>query len=153
MWDEKGEPEEKGKAMKGFNIFGTTADEGMELWADSIEGIFESAVEGFASILVGNPKEVSPREERKIKVSGEDETELLVGFVNEMIFLFDAHKWIPSLAKEIRLSPGWVEAILKGERYNPAKHPPAVEVKAATYHLAEVKEMEGLWKATVVVDL
>ncbi len=139
--------------MRGFRIFGTTADEGMELWGDSLEELLAAGVEGFVAVLLGEDSIVNPRERRRLVVSGEGEEELLVAMVNELIFFFDAHKWIPSRAEEVLLSGEELKMVVVGEGYDPDRHPPATGVKGATYHLAEVWREHRLWKARLILDL
>ena len=139
--------------MGEVRIFGTTADEGMEIKAETAEELFALAVRGFLTILLGEHHRVNPRESITLQVEGEDPTELLVGLVNELIYLFDARKWVPCKASKVKLKGGVLKATLEGESYNPQNHPPAVEIKAATYHGAEVSEENGVWRARLIVDL
>ncbi len=139
--------------MGGFRIFGTTADEGIEIESETIEGLFALAVEGFVSVLLGGAEAVRPREHRKLMVEGEDARDLLVGLLNELIYTFDAHRWVPRTAEEVEFRQTALSIVLKGEPYHPGIHPPAVEIKAATYHGAEVWQERDGWHARVILDL
>jgi len=52
-----------------------------------------------------------------------------------------------------RLEKGSVKAIAKGERMDPERHVLHGEVKGATYHKLEVKEIDGKWEAKVILDV
>ncbi len=139
--------------MGTFRVFGTTADEGIEVEAEHLEEIFSTAVEGFVAVLLGRPETVIPREAREVEVEGEDEGELLVALLNELIYLFDAHRWVPRRTKKVLLSPNRLRVRLEGEPFDPSRHPPPVEVKAATYHGVDVSQKGKGWHARLIFDL
>jgi len=136
-----------------FTIFGTTADAGLELRAESLEDLFATAVEGFASLLVENPSAVRPGERREISIRGEDEGELLVSLLNELIFLFDADHWLPRASEKVELSQKGLAMVLVGESFDSTIHHLSGEIKAATYHQAVVIRDGKGWLGRVIVDL
>jgi len=42
---------------------------------------------------------------------------------------------------------------MRGERFDAARHPLKVQVKAVTYHGLEVARDEGGWRARVIFDI
>ncbi len=139
--------------MGEFTIFGTTADAGIELSAESLEELFAVAVRGFVALLMENPCEVRPRENREVSVNGDDERELLVSLLNELVFLFDAGHWLPCRAEEVVISGKQLRASLNGEPFDPQRHRLSCEIKAATYHQALVIREGNRWRGRVIVDL
>jgi len=134
-------------------IFGTTADEGMEIRAKSLEEVFALAVEGFVAILFGEQLPLGSVNIQEVEVKGEDENDLLVGLVNELVYLFDAHRWVPCRARKVKIEENLLRVVLEGEPYRPGKHPVPLEVKAATYHQVEVSNVDGVWCGRVIVDI
>jgi len=44
-------------------------------------------------------------------------------------------------------------AVLRGEKYDPARHRIRMEIKAATYHQASIRRMAAGWIGRVVFDV
>ena len=72
-----------------YRIIEHTADTGFEVWGDTKEQIFEAAALAFFQIMwrIGHPKEDLPE---IIEVKGSDVKELLVNFLEEFLYLYDA---------------------------------------------------------------
>lgn len=90
------------------------------------------------------------RETAELALAAESPEELLVDWINELVFRVGTEHWAPrriafAAAEERRL-----KASLSGERISGEL---AVEVKAATYHGLEVRRARGLWTATVILDV
>lgn len=72
----------------GLNELQHTADISIEVWSDSLQGIIISAFEGM-SALINSKCEDNPTWERQyITVEGDFE-EILINFLNEVIYLLD----------------------------------------------------------------
>ncbi len=80
---------------------------------------------------------------------------LAVAFVNELVFLFGTHGFLPAGGTLTVTSEGGlrVEGRLVGDRYDPTRHQLGTEVKAATYHDAVFEERDHKAQARVLVDL
>lgn len=140
--------------MGEFVIFGTTADEGMELVANSLEELFAMAVKGFLTILFGeDARPVNPVETRKVEVECKERTGMLVGMVNELIYLFDAHGWVPCRAIRVEVLEDRLRVVLQGEPYDPHIHSQPAGIKAATYHKAAVYQQDEIWHGKLVLDI
>lgn len=82
--------------------------------------------------------------ERPIEPRGADAAERLVHFLGDVLYLYDTERFVPA-----RASPAGV----LGEPFDPARHHAQREVKAATYHGAEVQRDSGGLVATVIFDV
>jgi SHS2 domain-containing protein len=51
------------------------------------------------------------------------------------------------------VKPYVLEAIALGEKLDPERHHPRVDVKAVTLHHFSLKKTEGGWKALVILDI
>ncbi len=82
-----------------------------------------------------------------------DREDLLVRFLGELLFLHDAKDWVFSGARVASLSRIALRGEALGERFDPARHRIARQVKAVTYHHLLLSEDRGGWSARVVLDL
>lgn len=144
----------KGENMeeKGFNAFDTTADIGLQIHGESIEKLFNNALKGLFS-LITDIETIKGNEKVPVEVQGEDWTDLLVSWLNELIFLQDARGWLFRECKVKEIYPSKIEALCIGERFTPERHQIRRNVKAATYHQAQVKRGGEKWIARVILDI
>jgi SHS2 domain-containing protein len=68
--------------------------------------------------------------------------------VRELIYLFDAESLLPAA---VRLEGG--EAVVTGERFDPARHVPERQVKALTRHRFRFERTSAGLRAELVFDL
>ena len=123
--------------------------------ADTLEGLFAAAADALISVSAGDPERVRELEERSVSIEEPDLELLMLGFLNELVYLRDAHELVlrPKQLRIRREGSPRLEAQLVGERFLPRRHPVAVEVKAATAHGLRVAEGAGGWEAKVTLDV
>ena len=97
-----------------------------------------------------NPKEAV---NYKLKVMGDDLSDLLVRFLGEILYLFAGEKKIAANTFIKTLSSSALEAIVELVQFNPNIHEILYEIKAVTYHQIEVTEKANHWEAKVIFDL
>ncbi|MBD3236443.1 MAG: hypothetical protein GF330_07055 [Candidatus Eisenbacteria bacterium] len=140
----------------GFVTIDHTADVALRVWAPSVERLFVEAARGLLSLLT-DPETVTAREGRRLEVSGLDLEELLVAWLNEILYRFESEGLLLAEVTSAELSAGEDDhrfgARCRGERYDPQRHPPGVGVKAATYHnLRIAPDRLGHYDVTLVLD-
>ena len=115
-----------------------------ELWGRDEMGLREAGVGALRELLVGTSP-VRGLEERPIEVRGADVAERLVRFLANVLYLYDTERFLPAHA-----GPAGV----LGERFDPRRHTALREVKAVTYHGAEIRRDpdDGL-RTTIVFDV
>ncbi|MEM0129046.1 MAG: archease [Thermoplasmata archaeon] len=137
---------------RAWGTFPTTAD--MGLWArgrDPAE-LFEAlGLSLFAAMT--DLRTVRPREERAVDASGTDPVALAVAYLQALLALADGDGY---LARSIRVRtlgdpPTALLAAVRGEPRDPARHPGKVEIKAITWHAAQVDLARG--RARLIVDI
>ena len=111
--------------------------------------MFQNAAKGLFSLLT-DPVEVHPVLEKNLIVRGNGE--LLVNFLNELLFVWDTERFLPSEII-VDLGPESVNALIKGELFDENRHLIQLEMKAVTYHNFSISEENGIFKATFVVDV
>jgi SHS2 domain-containing protein len=82
---------------------------------------------------------------------------LLFSWIDELLYLFDAEKFAWSRRIELSIKKGeryWIDALLCGEPYDQVKHGfTGLIVKAMTFHLLEIKQIDDYWVVQYVVDI
>jgi len=138
--------------MRGHRLLEHTADMGIEASGASLEELFAEAAYGLMEIIAGSPQ-APCREERSVTVEGGDAAELLVNWLNEVLYLFEIKRFFPVDFEVEEIRWDRLHARVRGEPFDPQRHPVEREVKAVTYHQIEVKKIDGFWQARVYVDL
>ena len=119
--------------------------------ADKGEAFAQAAV-ALTAVLV-DPKQVVAREPFEVECEAADDALLLVDWLNTVIYEMAAKKMLFSRFDVWVETPN-LRARIWGEKINSRKHHPAVEVKGATYHEADVRQRkDGAWVAQCVVDV
>jgi len=129
-----------------------TADIGIEVAAPDKAGIFTSSALAMFDLMFGLAA-IAPKEKRLIKVQGETAEELLVAWLNEVLYLCAVDKLAfsrftdPQLGRDSFSAWGW------GQRIDPAVQVPEMEIKAATYHGLCFRQTDHGWTARIIFDV
>ena len=137
-----------------YRILPHTADGKFQAYGRTPEEAFGNAALALAS-LMWDWSSVEPRIRRRIETSGRDREQLLVKFLGEIVYLFDARQFLLGRVEELRIRPrsgGFgLEAVLAGETLAPGREIHG-GVKAVTYHDLRIEERDGV-TVQVVVDM
>ena len=96
---------------------------------------------------------IVPETAVEVHCAGVNDEVLLVDWLNHVIYEMAVRRMLFSRFDVCVMTPQ-LNARLWGERIDPDRHHPAVEVKAATYHELAVRQRpDGLWVAQCVVDV
>ena len=137
---------------KRYNTFGTTADVGVESWGDSLSEAFEAQAEGMFDVIA-ETSGVRPVQDFKIETEGTDDETLLVAFLNELLFLFDARGVLFSEFEVSEISNWKLKAVARGEKTDRLRHVIKTPIKAVTYHMLKVEKTEEGYRTSVVYDI
>lgn len=135
--------------MQTFRVLDHDADIRIEAFGASREELFRNAATGMLSLLTDLAR-VRPVMEKMVSVNGNGE--LLVNFLNELLFIWDVERFIP-VEVMVDLAPNGVNARLKGENFDEDRHSIQLEMKAVTYHGFSMAEENGMFRATFVIDV
>jgi len=140
--------------MRKYRFEDHISDAKFEAFGDTLEQAFESAALALIS-LMWDRKVVESRIEYGVKVTGRDEKQLLVAFLEEILFLRDAKSFLLSQVDGIRIdrkkSICILRAFFRGQTYSESV-PTYGDVKAVTYNEMKI-EHNGQFRIQVVVDL
>ena len=129
-----------------------TADIGLQLQGPTPAAIFEQAALGLYSLMTDR-RRLRARQLREAAVSAPDQEALLVAWLNHLLYLFDTEGFLGKQVAVLELTATTLTAHLKGEPFDPERHPQKTGIKAATYHHLSLHPIPGGWEATVILDL
>ncbi len=134
-----------------YETFEHQADIGIRGFGASLEEAFENSARALYSVMV-RIDAVRAREARTVTVSAPDHELLLVEWLNALLSLSDIERMVFSKF-EVKINGAVLSGSAWGEKLDPGRHEPNVEVKGATYHLLEVTKNNGQYMVQCVVDV
>ncbi len=134
-----------------FEIIEHTADIGVRAFGKDTAELFSNAATGMFSLITDLEK-VEEKEAFKISAQGRNREELMVNWLNELLYRFAVDQIIPSEYNILQISESGLNAKVKGERYDNSRHVIEREIKAATYHQLQV-EKKSCWEARIIFDI
>ena len=134
-----------------------TADMGIEVTAADGKKLYEAVAMALADIIVPRAR-LRERIRHDAEIEGMDEGQLLVGILQEVLFLFDSKNFLPVRTSVSLAGEGTPAGTMKVSFFGQEIEGREVQtvVKAATYHKLEVGLMAGdstLWRARVYFDV
>ncbi len=121
-----------------YKILEHTADIGIEVESLNLEKAFEEAALAMISLSIDINK-VDKTIKKNFNLSAENYDSLLVKFLSEILYLFDAEQFVPRYVK-VKINGLTLNAELEGEKYNREKHGSYLVIKAVTYHMLMVDQ-------------
>jgi SHS2 domain-containing protein len=138
--------------MKRYEFFDHTADIGIHVFGRSLPELFENA--GFALFdIITDIKTVRESEKRSFTLQRDSLDELLVEWLNSLLYINVTELFLFRRFLVMQIDGESLQAEAWGEPLQDTLHTIKTEVKAVTYHKLEVYEEQGLWHATVVLDI
>jgi SHS2 domain-containing protein len=135
-----------------YRIIEHTADTGFEVRGSTKAKVFESAARAFFNIMwqIEVQKENEPE---TIEISGNDLEELLVNFLEEFLYLYDAKGLVCSRIQVETVSNNMVRARAWLQKFNETNDQELLNVKAVTYHQLFVGRENDTWTARIFLDI
>ncbi len=135
-----------------YEIINHTADVGLVIYGADMKQLFSNAALSLVSLIV-EPEVILSKSQRHIRVSAENYESLLIEWLNELIYLFDAEHILFNSFHIKNLSKNQLVAICYGEPVSRFRHNIKREVKAATYHMLKIDRQISGFRAQVIFDL
>ncbi|HYM69687.1 MAG TPA: archease [bacterium] len=135
-----------------FETFEHTADIGLIARGRTLRALYVNAAHGLVSLIV-DPRGLREAVVERITVSASNRETLLVVWLNEILYLLDARRFLPRRCRVTSLTDTALEADLVGEAFDERRHTPRRLVKAATYHNLELTRIAGGWEARILLDV
>ncbi len=138
--------------LEKYEYIDHTADLGFKAWGTTKEALFVHAAEALFGIMA-SVEAIEPEREKVVEVHASALDDLLVSWLNELVFLFDAEGLLPGQFVIEDMKDDSLRARVWGEPVDPDRHGIKTGVKAATYHKLYVEKRDGLWECRVFLDL
>jgi SHS2 domain-containing protein len=132
-----------------FQLIHHTADVRVLVTADSLEDLFRDSVLGMYAVMRGEAHAGEPVQRTIAVDESADTTSLLVDFLNEVLNRAQIGRELFEDVTFTRFDATSLTAELKGRA--PAEF--EEDVKAVTYHEADVRLENGVWSTMLVFDL
>ncbi|MDD1769518.1 MAG: archease [Methanomassiliicoccales archaeon] len=117
-----------------------TADVMIKAHGSTLEECFENAAYALTDQMV-DASLVRPEIEMTFQVNGEDPESLLYNFLSEFLYIRDVKHLIFSTFK-VKIEGNSLFCSAKGETLEACRHKARHDVKAVTYHMLQVDQME-----------
>ena len=129
------------------------ADSAFQAEAESLEDLFRTCAMALFDVMA-DTSTIQPKSKEDVELAGDDLDELLFDWLAELIYLKDSKSMLFGRFEiKIEQADGFkLTASAWGESADQKKHKVRVDVKAVTYHLLEVKQVDDKWVAKVVLD-
>lgn len=140
--------------MERYKFLKHTADAKFQAYGRSLEEAFSNAALAVAG-LMWDWENVERKLERPVKVRGNDLEQLLISFLEEIIYLLETEMFLLSSVEKLMIekeAKGYrLKALFKGDRHS-EKYKIYGDVKAITYNEMEI-EARNHFMVQVVVDM
>ena len=137
--------------MKKYEQIDISGDVGLMIRGKNLEELFENAAEGMFELITSTP-EIKETEKREVIISSENMENLLVQWLNELVFLFDTYGFTGKISS-VGFQDKTLKASISGGIFNPEVNESRLLIKAATYHNLSLKKTRSHWEATVIFDI
>jgi SHS2 domain-containing protein len=143
-------------SQEKFKLLEHTADAYIAAYGKTLEEAFENAALATFEVMTDTDK-VRPAITEALDVTGPDEKALLYNWLESLLVRFDIKdnlyarfsiQPIQRKVKSLRL-----RAVIKGERFDPKRHPQKVGVKAVTYHRMEISRKPSEVTVKFILDI
>lgn len=135
-------------------ILDHTADLCLRVRSPNLEGLARDAACGLFEIIAGDLDQIRPAKDgiERFRIAGSDPAWLLFDWLRELHAAFELRRML-FRDFDVTIDATGLRATAVGERYDPARHTLAHEVKGITQHELSVESTPTGWEATLVVDV
>jgi SHS2 domain-containing protein len=135
-----------------YEIIDHTADLGMVVKGADAKDLFTNAAYAMIDLMVEGDR--GGREaKRQIAIEGEDYPDLMVRWLGEILYLFDAERQLVWDMEITAIGPNRLESVLFLTSLEKGRHEIKREIKAVTYHQISVERKDSEWEARIIFDI
>ena len=138
--------------MRRYKVLDHTADIGLVVYGENLQGLFENAAEGFFHLMT-DLRMVKPKVERRIEMEGKTLERLMVDWLSELLYLHEVENLLFKTFHVDSVGKEGLRAVAVGEPFQEGVHVIKSAIKAVTYHQIRVQKENGMWKAQIIFDL
>jgi SHS2 domain-containing protein len=132
----------------GFCEVEHTADRALQVWADTLAGLFEQAAAGMFTLMAGDLAGSEATRRHVITLEAGDPETALVAWLNELLYWRETRGELYARFG-VTLADGLLHAWFAGAPGTPTQG----VIKAATFHDLHLQpDAAGVWRAIIVFD-
>ncbi len=135
-----------------FEIIDISGDIGLRAYGSSLREAFINVGLGMYS-LITNIEKIQCKQNIIVALSSESVESLLVNYLNELIFHFDAYGFIGCMIEIAEFSDKKINVKICGDYFDPDIHSRGLLIKAATYHNLKIDKEGDLFTTEVIFDI
>ena len=137
--------------MKKFEILSHTADIKATVYGEDIETLFENSSEAL-SFITGFQYSDTKEETIRIKISADNLEDLLVKFLNELIYYAEVKRKAGKVSVK-KIYAIEKENVLVCKIEGRSVSGQEIEIKAATYHNLKIEKQTDMFAASIFFDV
>ena len=137
--------------IKQFEQVDISGDVGIKIWGQTLEELFENAARGMFE-LITDVSAVNESESKEVHVVADSDEDLLVQWLNELVFLFDSYNYVGKTFS-LNIINKKLKAVISGGTFDPSTGESRLLIKAATYHDLSLSKANTHWEATIIFDI
>ncbi len=139
-----------------FRYLEHTSDAFIESYGRTMEEAFQNAAYAMFEVMT-DTKTIDPEIEEQVETKAEDEYALLYEWLQLFLVKLEVEDKLYSkyTIESIERTPqGYtLKATIRGEKYDPEKHPTKTSVKGVTYHEMSIVHQEDLFRVRFLLDI
>jgi SHS2 domain-containing protein len=142
------------RPVGSVETFEHTADVGLRVRGADLDDLFQTAAAGLLDYIVANRDAVRDTEAELVALAGDDPAELLVTWLNELIFRCETrHRLYTRFDVQVSEDGRSLQAEIGGEAIDRQRHVLDHEVKAVTRHGVSFEREGDGWVAELILDI
>ncbi len=134
-----------------YELMDHTADLGVHVYGRDAKDLFQNAALVLVDQLV-ETLDLLPRQEKKIRIKGNDWPDLMVNWLREILYLWAGEAILVQSVQIESISENHLSAHLWVDPFSLDRHTLKAEIKAVTYHQIQVFDTGSRWESKVIFD-
>jgi SHS2 domain-containing protein len=139
-------------SLSGYQTFEHTADLGLIVRGRDMMDLFAQAAAGMLELMFDTAA-VRPERHQELLARGEEPEELLVGWLEEVLYAFEVEGFAAARARVLSLDAGALSGELVGEPFDPARHELRAHLKGVTWHGLAIRRTADCLEVRIVFDV
>ena len=135
-----------------YEILDHTADICVRVYGKSLDDLLRNAARTMMQLITDIEK-VNPSQEIEVKAKGETKEELLVHWLDEILFFHQAKKMVFRDFEAHLVSETEIQGKAFGENIDADRHEIGLDIKAVTYHNLKIESSDDKLKVEIVFDI
>ena len=138
--------------MKRYEFIDHTADIGIIAFGRDLPEAFSNAAYAMFDILTDADR-INGKESFDIQVSARNQDELLINWLDELLFRYETEYILCGEFVINSLNDGNLDATVYYEKIDRSKHEIKTEIKNVTYHQLKIEKKQTGWSVQVIFDV